>query len=67
MDTGAWRDNDVLVDSDNDGIANNDRDTELNTSILTSDSDDSIDADGNGNFIDDWMTDEEFPGRMDAI
>ena len=70
MDTGmrAWRDNDVLVDSDNDGIANNDRDTELNTMLSYAwDLDDSIDADGNGNFIDDWMTDEEFPGRMDAI
>ena len=70
METGmrAWRDNDVLVDSDNDGIANNDRDTELNTMLSYAwDLDDSIDADGNGNFIDDWMTDEEFPGRMDAI
>ena len=64
----AWRDDDVLVDSDNDGIANNDRDTELNTMLFYAcDLDDSIDADGNGNFIDDWMTDEEFPGRMDAI
>ena len=70
METGmlAWRDDDVLVDSDNDGIANNDRDTELNTMLSYAwDLDDSIDADGNGNFIDDWMTDEEFPGRMDAI
>ena len=70
VETGmrAWRDNDVLVDSDNDGIANNDRDTELNTMLSYAwDLDDSIDADGNGNFIDDWMTDEEFPGRMDAI
>ena len=25
------------------------------------DLDDNIDADGNGNFIDDWMTDEEVP------
>jgi len=64
----AWRDDDVLVDSDNDGIANNDRDTELNTLLHYSwDLDDSIDADENGNFIDDWMMDEEFPGRMDAI
>ncbi len=64
----AWRDDDVLVDSDNDGIANNDRDTELNTMLHYSwDLDDSIDADENGNFIDDWMMDEEFPGRMDAI
>ena len=31
------------------------------------DLDDSNDTDGNGNFIDDWMADEEFPGRMDAI
>ena len=70
METGmrAWRDDDVLVDSDNDGIANNDRDTELNTLLSYAwDLDDSIDADENGNFIDDWMTDEEFPGRMDAI
>ena len=70
METGmrAWRDDDVLVDSDNDGIANNDRDTELNTMLHYSwDLDDSIDADENGNFIDDWMMDEEFPGRMDAI
>ena len=70
METGmrAWRDDDVLVDSDNDGIANNDRDTELNTLLHYSwDLDDSIDADENGNFIDDWMMDEEFPGRMDAI
>ena len=70
METGmrAWRDDDVLVDSDNDGIANNDRDTELNTLLSYAwDLDDSIDADENGNFIDDWMTHEEFPGRMDAI
>jgi len=70
MDSGmlAWRDDDVLVDSDNDGVPNNDRDTELNTQLSYAwDLDDSIDADENGNFNDDWVMDEEFPGRIDAL
>ena len=70
MDSGmlAWRDDDVLVDSDNDGIPNNDRDTELNMKLSYAwDLDDSVDADENGNFNDDWVMDEEFPGRIDAL
>ena len=64
----AWRDNDVFVDSDNDGIADNDRDIELNSMLTYAwDLDDSVDTDENGNFVDDWMMDGEFPGRMDAI
>ena len=59
MESGmvAWRDDDATIDSDNDGISDNDQDTPLNT-ILTYwwDTDDSIDEDGNGNFNDDWAT-----------
>ena len=53
----AWRDDDASTDSDNDGIADNDRDTPLNT-VLTYwwDTDDSVDEDGNGDFNDDWTT-----------
>ncbi len=63
----TWRDDDALTDSDNDGVADNDRDTQLNTLLTYAwDLDDSADTDGNGNFNDDWVMDEEFPGRIDA-
>ena len=53
----AWRDDDVLTDSDNDGIVDNDRDTVLNADLVYWwDIDDSTDEDGNGNFNDDWTT-----------
>ena len=59
MESGmlAWRDEDAMIDSDNDGISDNDQDTLLN-SILTYwwDVDDSVDEDENGNFNDDWVT-----------
>ncbi len=59
VDSGmmAWRDDDILTDSDNDGIADNDRDTSLNMDLAYWwDLDDSTDTDGNGNFNDDWTT-----------
>ena len=59
MDSGmrAWRDDDVLSDSDNDGVADNDQDTELNGDLTYWwDLDDTSDDDGNGNFNDDWTT-----------
>ncbi|MEE2747732.1 MAG: PKD domain-containing protein [Candidatus Thermoplasmatota archaeon] len=52
----AWRDDDITTDSDDDGIPDNDRDTILNADLIYWwDLDDSIDADGNGNFNDDWV------------
>jgi PKD repeat protein len=59
LDSGmkAWRDDDVLSDSDNDGVADNDQDTPLNVDLAYWwDLDDSADDDGNGNFNDDWTT-----------
>ena len=59
MDSGmsAWRDDDVLVDSDNDGVSDNDQDTALNADLAYWwDLDDTVDDDGNGNFNDDWTT-----------
>ncbi len=54
-DISAWRDDDILTDSDNDGVPDNDRDTPLNVELFYQwDLDDSIDADENGNFNDDW-------------
>ena len=56
----AWRDNDLSVDSDDDGITDNDRDVELNAGLTYWwDLDDSVDADGNGNLHDDWITNLE--------
>ena len=53
----AWRDDDAMIDSDNDGIADNDQDTQINNALTYWwDVDDSIDEDGNGNFNDDWVT-----------
>ena len=59
MESGmlAWRDDDVTTDSDDDGIADNDRDTPLNTALTYWwDTDDSVDEDENGNLNDDWVT-----------
>ncbi|MCS5534944.1 MAG: hypothetical protein NZ802_03735, partial [Candidatus Poseidoniales archaeon] len=59
LDSGmkAWRDDDVLSDSDNDGVADNDQDISLNMDLVYWwDLDDSVDDDGNGNFNDDWTT-----------
>ena len=66
----AWRDNDISVDSDNDGIADNDRQLLLNEDIdYWWDLDDSIDDDGNGNLNDDWVTNPDVrQGRgIDAV
>ncbi|MEE2812620.1 MAG: PKD domain-containing protein, partial [Candidatus Thermoplasmatota archaeon] len=66
LDAGvvAWRDNNLSVDSDDDGISDNDRDIPLNSKLnYWWDLDDSVDSDGNGNMFDDWVTSDLRGGK----
>jgi len=60
----AWRDDNLSQDSDGDGDATNDRDTPLNEGLTYLwDLDDTIDSDGNGNLVDDWIEGAAREGR----